>query len=235
MKKIIAVCLILAFILSGCGDYESTPDVESNPVVDIVMPNDTNYYQTEDWTVENLIKEFESLGFTNIVTKYMGTPFEYRYGPVHTVSIDHEMFAWDEGDIYRSNDEVEISYYDPTPTLTSENCPELADILTGETSSWLKFAEEYDGQYIEFDGCVVERINDEISNDHIIYVCGGDFSSQTNKQQIRLTYTSTDSDVEMHVFYGSVGNNYKIIGKVDLDDSEYYNMLTIETVLVEDR
>lgn len=229
MKKILMTCSILAFILSGCGNHESTP------IVDIVMPKDNDYYEAENWEVDTLVSEFESLGFTNVVTERMGTASEYRYGPIHTVRIDGEWSGWDAGDTYRSNKEVEIRYYDPTPTLTIENCSELADILSGETSSWLEFATKYDGEYIEFDGCVVDRIDDVRLSDPLVYVSGGDFSSSQNKQQIRLTYNSIGYDISCHVFYGEVGENYKFIGKVDLDNSKFYKMLTIETMLVEDR
>lgn len=229
MKKFLAACSILVLMLSGCGNHESTP------IVDIVMPKDNDYYQAENWEVDALINEFKSLGFTNVVTERMGTDSDYRYGPIHTVRIDRELLGWDAGDTYKSNDEVEIRYYDPTPTLTIENCSELADVLSGETSSWIEFATKYDGEYIEFDGCVVDRIDDVRLSDPLIYVCGGDFSSSSNKQQIRLTYISIDYDVSRHVFYGEVGGNYKFVGKVDLDNSKFYKMLTIETVLVEDR
>lgn len=229
MKRAIVVFLIMYFMLSGCSSHES------QPVVDIVMPNDTYYYETEDWSVDSLVQEFETLGFTNIITENMGTSSDYVYGPIHTVRIDREMTGWSKGDSYKSNDKVEISYYDPTPTLTAENCPNLASILNGDTSSWLDFAKEYDDEYIEFDGCVVDRIDDVILSDPLIYVCGGDYSDASNKQQIRLTYLTLDYEVSRHAFYGSVGKNYKIIGKVDLRDSEYYKMLTINTVLIEDR
>lgn len=229
MKKLVVASILFLLLLSGCGDYESTP------VVEITMPNDTDYYETEDWTVENIIKEFENMGFTNIVTERMGTSSEYVYGPVHTVRIDGEWTGWSEGDVYYSNDEVEISYYDPTPTLTVDNCPELSAVLERESTDWLQFAKEHDGEFIEFDGCVIDRIESAILSDPIITACAGDYSEATNKQKIKLTYISIDPDIERHALYGSVGNNYKIIGQIDLDDSEYYNVLTIETILLEDR
>lgn len=229
MKKLMIVGILLLLSLSGCGDYKSTP------IIEITMPNDTYYYETEDWTVENVIKEFESMGFTKIVTERMGTSSNYVYGPIDTVRIAGKWTGWSEGDIYYSNDEVKIRYYDPTPTLTTENCPELSAILKGESSDWFQFATAHDGEFIEFDGCVIRRTDSKILNEAIITVCGGDYSESINKQPIRLTYISIDPDIKRHALYGSVGSNYKIIGQVDLDDSEYYNTLTIETMLLEDR
>jgi hypothetical protein len=82
---------------------------------------------------------------------------------------------------------------------------------------------------------IKNAINNVILDDPIITVCGGDYSEETDKEPIRLTYISLDYDIDRHVFYGSIGNNYRIIGQVDLYNSKYYHMLTIETVLFEDR
>lgn len=222
---------------SNNSQTSDTGNKKSPVIVKITMPNDTDYYEKEEWTVESLVKEFEGLGFTNIVTERMGVSSDYRYGPIHTVRLDGSWIGWDEGDVYDSDDEVEIRYYDPTPTLTIDNCPELAQILSGETSSWMSFAEAHDGEFIEFDGCVVSRIDDEygVLTDPIIDVCGGDYSDNEGKQRIRLTYISVDYEIKNHVIYGSVGNNYRLIGQIDYDDSKYYKELTIEVVLVEER
>ncbi len=235
MEKTLCVLIALLVLLVagvGCegGNYESISTVE------IAMPYENEYYEKEEWTVEDLSKEFESLGFTNVVAVKLVDSSDYVYGVVSSVRIDGQMLGWEKGDVFRSTDEVEIFYHAPTPTLTIDNCPELADILNGNTTSWRSFASDHDGEFIEFDGCVIERIDDDAVFSHpIINACGGDYSENMDKQQIRLSYDLAYLELGDHVIYGIVGENYKIIGKIDFSDSKYFNILTIEVALVEYR
>ena len=224
MRKGIS-CLLFSFLLvclTSCSN---------EPVFEIEMPHDDYFYEEGEWTVEELISCFEEMGFTNIETE-AHTASDYEFDEIQNIKIDGGMFGFEQGDVFMSNDKVEIGYYDLVPNLTIDNCPDLEEILSGGTMEYAYFASHYDGQYVEFDANVVEAYSYMGGTSFIIEVCGGDYSPDSSeKQAIRIDVeTMTDYDGRYINEYVDVGDNVKVIGEVVMSKSEYYEMLFIDAV-----
>ena len=230
MKKIVALFLLIsALLLSGCD----------TTYTEIVMPHDSSYYYDEyDGTLDELVKHFEDLGFTDIKTtasSYSG----YARNKIDFVSAKGYWTGFKEGDTLYSYDTIEIHYYDKCNNLTVDNCPDLAIALsTGENDVHLQFAEKYDGQFIEFDGCITDSTTYMAGTEIIINVAGGDYEQLgDNTLSIHLDDNNLFSDSPDTSVNTSlpVGENVRIIGEVDSYYSEYYNHLSITVVYLQSR
>jgi DNA-directed RNA polymerase subunit RPC12/RpoP len=141
---------------------------------------------------ETIVKQFEDAGFTNVQTVRIDdliTGWLTSDGEVQEVLIDGSAEFF-EGDHYIADVEIVISYHTfPETTaeesetepaveiLNSENCPELAAILsTKDTFDPIigEFARNYSSRTIEFDGhtAYVNPHGDYTTRfDYLIYAC----------------------------------------------------------------
>lgn len=124
MKKYYKLAMILLSVmimamLSACGtsDKEDESAVDTIEEIDdgvkITMPHDNYYYTGQERPVGMIVEELEELGFTNITT-IEDEPGLY-YFSVESVDIftdsSDKNGSFDEGDVFSSNDLVEIHYY----------------------------------------------------------------------------------------------------------------------------
>ena len=121
MKKnyklvIMLLSVMILVMLSACGTSEKEDEAiseETDDGVEIVMPHDNYYYTGNERTVGMIVEELEELGFTNITT-IEDEPGWYYFSvesvEIFTDSSDKDG-TFDEGDVFSSNDLVEIHYY----------------------------------------------------------------------------------------------------------------------------
>lgn len=227
MKKIIVLFFLISMLLfSGCDTTHT----------EIVMPHDSSYYDEYDGTLDELVKHFEDLGFTDIETtasSYSG----YARNIIDFVSAKGYWTGFKEGDTLYSYDTIEIHYYDQCNNLTVDNCPDLASFLAGEMD-YMAFAEKYDGKYIEFDGCITYYSAFMDNTSFVIKATGGDYedNSKPNRPTINvdgnnLLNPSPDTSVNRNI---GEAKNVKIIGEVSRHQSEYYNHLDITAVYLQE-
>ena len=208
----------------------------------ITMPNYSWYYD-EGWTVEGLISHFEQLGFTNIETAETidsGTFSKFHQeGEIYNVEIEDTFLGgWNSGDVFGATSLITITYYERTPTLTIENCPDLASILSSKDMMYTDFAEKYDGQFIEFDACITSFVEDVTGKIVSISVCGGDVASNTFDNSdiagliIRLdTELTAGDEAYIHTNFEK-GAKVKVIAKIDDYHTDYYKTICAKAAYI---
>lgn len=208
----------------------------------ITMPNYSWYYD-DGWTVEELILHFEQLGFTNIETATTvdsGTFSEFHQeGEVYNIEIEDTFLGgWSSGDVFGATSLITITYYERTPTLTIENCPDLAKVLSSRDIMYTDFAEKYDGQFIEFDACIISFVEDVTGKIVSINVCGGDVTSNTFDNSdiagliIRLdTELTAGDETYIHTDFEK-GAKVKVIAKVDDYHTDYYKSICAKAAYI---
>ena len=206
----------------------------------ITMPNYSWYYD-DGWTVEELVSHFEQLGFTNIkiaTTIDTGTFSKFHQeGEIYNVEIEDTFLGgWDSGDVFGATSLITVTCYERTPTLTIDNCPDLASILSSKDMMYTDFAEKYDGQFIEFDGYVTTSYSYMGGTSYIIEVTGGDYSENgVNGWFFRVDVEQTVGDEAYINKNIEKGTNVKIIGKIDDYHTDYYDMICIDAAYLMER
>ncbi len=206
----------------------------------ITMPNASWYYD-EGWTVEELVSHFEQLGFTNIeiaTTIDSGTFSKFHQkGEIYNVEIEDTFLGgWSEGDTFGATSLITITYYERTPTLTIDDCPDLASVLSSKDMMYTDFAEKYDGQFIEFDGYVTTSYSYMGGTSYIIEVAGGNYSKDSVKGWIfKVDVEQTVGDEAYINKNIEKGTNVKIIGKIDDYYTDYYDMICIDAAYLMER
>ncbi|MBQ8859351.1 MAG: DUF4839 domain-containing protein [Clostridia bacterium] len=211
----------------------------------ITMPNYSWHYD-EGWTVEDLVSHFEQLGFTNIeiaTTIDSGTFSKFHQeGEIYNVEIEDTFLGgWDSGDIFGATSLITITYYERTPTLTIDNCPDLASVLSSKDMVYTDFAEKYDGQFIEFDACVTSFVKDITGKVVSISVLGGDVASNALDNSdiagyiIHLDTELTAGD-EAYIHTGfEKGAKVKVIAKIDDYHTDYYKTICAKAAYIIER
>lgn len=218
MKKILLMLSVLLLCcLTACGGPSSGKVIE--------MPNGSEYYIGSEWNVDTLTDHFEELGFKNIKTvacepdedKFEKNIFEL-YIQTGTFSTD----PWEAGEKFDAEAEISI-YYNESPMLTVDNCPDLVTVLTSEEMDYMTFAEKYDGQYVEFEAIVSSHISYDGGTSHIIDVMG---NRDSKGLVIRIGDNTWGNSIDESV---EEGDEVVVRGKIDLSWCEYYNQLYVET------
>lgn len=116
---------------------------------------------------------------------------------------------------------------DESSVLTIENCPDLEAVLFSKDASGEDFARKYDGCYTEFEATIFKNEKSSITLDRTITVTGkfnaeGEASGWVINIGNRTWGANIDESVEK-------GDLVIVKGKVDLEWTEYYNCLYIET------
>lgn len=229
--------------IDGITEYEKDvsvpPDAEiivkyhSFPF-DISVPFDscdyyadgTKYYYDLNWTVEELVDHFKSLGFNDITVEEQSSG-DFEYYKIRRVSIDGD-WRYEKGDIYKSNDSIKIVVNQPNETLTVDNCPELAAFLSGEDKDYLAFAEKYDGCIIEFDGHVAYSTPGSTLYEPIVDVAGGDFDNPYHLgHKMRIETTDLGIDNNYVWAYLDEDTNVHVIAEVEEYRSDYYKQVRL--------
>ena len=204
----------------------------------ITMPNYSWHYDN-GWTVENLINHFQELGFTNIetaTTTETGWGAEFHlYGEIFNVTIeDTTLGGWKSGDVFGSTSLITITYYERTPTLTIENCPDLVSILSNRDMTYTEFVEKYDGQFIEFDACITSLVHDVAGAVDAIWVCGGDTINREG-HVIHLDTMLTAGD-ETYIYTNfEEGATVKVVAKIDDYYADYYDAICAKAAYLVER
>lgn len=222
-----------------------SPTTGEKPVTtSIVMPYGSDDYCSEEWTLESLVAHLTDHGFTNITTVACD-PDDDRYKlNIFEIYIATGLFSddpWVAGETHKSDAEISI-YYNEAPLLTIENCPDLVTVLTSKDMSYLTFANEYDGRYVEFDAYVSYHDTYDGGTSHIISVLGGNYdgvseigspdSSVYSSVSIRIGDRTWGNDINTSV---ELGDAVRVSGKIDESWSEYYNELYVETLTLSRR
>lgn len=208
---------------------------QENSSGEIEMPYSSTEYCGEEWTLERLTEHLTDLGFTNLTTvacdpdddNYNKNIFEI-YIETGWVSTD----PWEAGEKFDSDAEISV-YYNEFPLLTVENCPDLVAILTSDEISYMTFANNYDGRYVEFDGYVYSHLTYNAGIDHIIDVAGGDYTGEGAPGHIvRVGDRTWNNAINESV---EEGDHVTISGRIDASWCEYFKQLYVETLTLSRR
>ena len=177
MKKKLFLTLFLilmSFSIAGCSDTSSaSPDlatedlsdeedvaIEDEPSKEAEMPRDADEYVTDGWTVDDVQKELEDLGFSNITLEKNEIDGESPDGidqQLTTVcDADSGLFSdsnWKAGDKIDKAHKI-IIYYNKYCYLTPDNCEDFAKALACDDNIWEEFAKKYDGKFVVFEAVV---------------------------------------------------------------------------------
>ncbi len=222
MKRFIAAIILIML----CSCFVACEDDASGT---IVMPNASESYLGEDWTLETLTKHFQELGFTSFENVACEPNDDDYRDNIFALEICSGLFSenpWEAGDSFSANDTIKI-YYNEAPLLTVESCPDLEIALFSDEIDYLDFAAEYDGRYIEIDAYVIEHTIYMSGSEHIINVAGGIDESENGAVGLlirigdRTLFPNIDKDV-------CEGDFVTVRGRIDLSQSEYFKMLYVE-------
>lgn len=205
-------------------------------------------YDTSGKNYKKVISELRKMGFTNIKENILydiifGVTKE---GELESVTIDGDD-TFTRGDIFSSDAKVIVTYHmkeenDPSKkmeektaeeettedkeqqeTLTVDNCPELADILSNKASndpSYSSFASKYEGRTIEFAGRIDNCAPHGKYKTRFDYlVSAGDYDPD---YQVGPAFKFEDVnyyDLNTDLDTVSVGTNVNIIAEVEYFDS----------------
>ena len=224
----LAISLFLCLSVAGC-DNSSTDVSESEgaaaSVEQGVMPYSSEEYCTMDWTLESVEEHFRELGFDSFEENPVEPGDDDYNRNIYELHVKSFIFTdpWEAGDQLDPDDTIVI-YYNESPTLTVDSCPDLARMVDC-ADEYLGFAEEYDGKYVSFDAYVSYQLT-TFTNDHIIMVSGENYEeNQSHDWTIYIGDRAWDSAVQ-----GStpVGTRVHVEGRIDLDFGEYYDQLYVE-------
>lgn len=227
LLAIILAIMMMATLMVSCfeEDYNSDNDQKQK----IVMPKNASDYIGSEWTIDDLTEHFTELGFNNI-RSVPCEPNDDDYNiNIYQLVVDVGWSGteeWQAGNEYDSDAEITI-YYNESPCLTVDNCPDLVTILTSEDIDYKTFATKYDGKYFEFDAYVVDNISYMGDTEHIIDVAGelDDSLKGTPGLIIQIGDRSWGCDIAT---WCEAGDHVKVSGRIDLSWSEYYKHLYIE-------
>lgn len=226
MKNVIVLFLLISMLVfSGCD----------TTYTEIEMPHDSSYYDEYDGTVEDLVKHFEDLGFTDIEiisSSYSG----YASDPIDFVSAEgHWSGGFKEGDIRYSYDTIKIHCYDECSNLTVDTCPDLAEILIDKNANYEYFAEKYEGEYFEFECYIVSNLTSTETEVDYLVVGGEYFEGIDSGLSIYLIQHNSFADNSPDISIDTsvqTGDKVKVIGKVNSLDSDFYNYLSLHVFYV---
>lgn len=236
-------------------DVDVTEDIESqseedNVEVDVsqitVSMSEEDFLGMNYLEAEKLLKE---MGFSVFEYQILNTDDQEKTdGTIGAVEIKTWAFGkgeFEKGDTYESDAIVVLWYYEceeVVPNLTAENCEDLATILELKDPSDAlieEFAYVYEGQIIEFDGCIHSMQNHgEYDTRFDILIGAGNYDADSMKgPNFRLTDVN-GFDMDISTLYLedelSVGKNIHVIAEVDEYDA-YTTFFELDVIKVEVR
>ena len=208
------------------------------------MPNSTDYYIGDDWTIETITEHFRDLGFTNIRAVPCEPDDDNYEINIREMVIETGWFStdpWEAGDEFKSDAEISI-FYNEFPLLTTENCSDLAMVLSSQDMSYLTFAGQYDERYVKFDAYVTNHHTYDGGTSHIIEVTGGHYDGESEISPyspelfdgliIQIGDRTWDNSINYSV---QPGDHVVVSGRIDESWSKYYKMLYVECLYLERR
>lgn len=223
---IAAVLVVATMVLPGCSKAD-----------EIVFENGSKDYEDSSWTHEALCEHLTSLGFTNIVMKEGSNPTDKNYlNDVHEVVIASGALSgnkeWEAGDAFPKDAEITI-YYSPKPLLTPENSSDFLGYLESDSSRNTSFGKKYDGYYVSFDGCVVDKQVWNGGTSFYIDVAHGDYSGDSKTlAQVRVGKAFLADGYDRNV---EEGENVHVEGRIVSRDTDYYKHLYLDTLVLRRR
>lgn len=204
ISRAIATGIVLSAVLwvTAC----SSAQTEESPTNEVRMPAASEDLEGEAYG--DVVAILEEAGFTDIETVALGdliTGWLNKPDTVDEVEIDG-VVSFDKGERFEPDVRIVINYHSfperdeendavpgdetttgstpesdapMTPTLTVDNSPELAALLTGTDfgPSVAAFAEKYDGQLIEFNGAIFAMNNHgSYKTRYDILILSGDYN-----------------------------------------------------------
>lgn len=229
-KKLIALTLALSFLMLICSGCST----------DATMPYSSAEYENGDWTFDELIEHFKELGFTDFDT-YEFTTYDESEAKINRVAINDESF--EKGDQFTPLiDEVLISATTLIPTLRTDNCNELKELVQmgkdspEEIEKWDSFMNSHIGEYLMFDGSITDW------NDDYFYVAvdlsvsvKGTNDTIFSWSNLDLIDTKLDGDYHYEKYHTGLikeGMNVHMVVKIVSDDDEW-NLEIEEMEIVE--
>ena len=168
-------------------------------------------YETSGMSHQTIASELKGLGFTNVHTYDRSGSF-YMYDiPFRTsdyidIKIDSKDF--EAGDEFKSNISVMIEY--KPVNITVDNNTRFAQLINGNIDDYLSFAQEYDGQDIEFDAIVTGEYQGYASSIHVL---GKPTIDTEPTQSFYLDVVSSkSSSINLKVKKGDI---VRVIGRVN--------------------
>lgn len=234
-------CELLKVIENGTEN-----EIESNNVSSsgkIKMPKNSEEYCNEEWTIEELTNHFKELGFKNINTVPCEPDNDNYEKNIFEIYIKTGFFStnpWKQGEEYKSDAEISI-YYNEFPVLTKDNCPDLVKALTSKEISYIDFATKYNGRYVKFDGYIMTHLTYDGGTSHVIEVSGGDYDGGQleildNSQHDSLLFYIGDRTWGNSINKSVIpGDNVTVNGKIDLEWTQYFKNLYVETIMLSKR
>ncbi len=188
--RIRSILLILVFSLvlclcTGCN-------------IAATMPYSSDEYENGEWSVDELVKHFEDLGFSDIEVEE-NTTFDEDKVKIQVV-VSEDSTSWfpsyrdfEKGEIVDTLRKIIIRETKLIPILTTENCPEFAEFVKNgydspeNTSTWLEFIEKHNGSALEFDGVITNWY------DEFWYISGVDCTIAIESSEHMSFYWDADS------------------------------------------
>lgn len=239
MKKlyslILSLCLILScFVFTACDSTNSDNNDSSNSTkTTISMPyNSTDY---TNWNIDDLVKHFEDLGFTEIEKDGYAPNDDNFTQNIFDVKIKTSWLSgkkdWSAGDEFEKDKKIIIKY-NSAPAITIDNCSDFAKILTDKsTIDYLEFSENYDGRYFILSGFVSYHTYQY--GIRVMNIKGGDYSGNDIYSGYTLYVDETwNSEIDYSVI---VGDNVTVTGKINEYYADYYNTVVIDVLTLEKR
>lgn len=161
MKKITNIFILFSILLFLCTSCSL--NIEKIP-----MPYGTDDYDNGEWTLEKVTENLNEQGFDEIeIVEYESRGLDrerikVKIEDYSNGSLLTEYKSFKKGELFYTYEKIKIEVYKPIPVLNINNCPELGVILSewsdleGDVSVWKPFMEEHNGEYIEFNGKIVD-------------------------------------------------------------------------------
>lgn len=203
-------CIFLSILCTSC-------------TTEVAMPYSSEEYLEMNWPVDELISHFEELGFSDFET-YITETFDEDEARIRRVAIEDTSSSSADGDLehkeFEKNEkfgtylEVLISGYRLIPTLTVDNCDELAELVQMDGESLEKgekitaFMRKHGGEYLEFEGTITYW------NDELFFASG-----------VYLTVAVEDSP-HTNFSWNSIGiSELEIVGDPDYENGYISGMI----------
>lgn len=240
-KAFVFLCMILITVSCFCA---CELDNSNSSGEKIKMSKSSEDYCGSEYTIDELIKHFNEMGFTNIKKIPCDAESDNYMNNIFEITIKKGLISedpWKAGEEFNADAKIRI-YYNKDPLLTVENCKDLATVLTSKNIDYMTFANKYDGKYVSFNAHVVAHSTYWGDSGHVICVLGGDYNG---KYELGSFDNDDYPSLLIHIGNDSYGNKVDISvkegqkvvisGRIEADESKYYKELYVECMEMKKR
>lgn len=217
---------IIAALTSGEVDEPASTDSSEKNAITVTM-SESEFLGMNYTKAEALLRD---MGFTVFEYQVVETDDQSKLNDT-IEAVEIKSWTFDKGDFEKGNtyetDAIVVFWYykceEITPNLTAENNTDLATLLTLRDPcdpSVSTFANKYNGQVIEFDGCVTSmQKHGNYDTRYDMLIGSGDFDENSMRgPNFHLTDVNA-FDMDLDTLYLEevlcVGKNIHIIAEVD--------------------